>query len=127
MPTLQFLPSIRDSETVTCRRCHTRQYPKNGNCVRCHCNLGVHYLNLQILAPLDPRSESHHGQLARSIGDLLRSLRRRRGICQSQLSKMAAGIDRSYISKAENLGDHPKAATYDQFKTGHSEGLRHTH
>jgi L-glyceraldehyde 3-phosphate reductase len=25
------------------------------------------------------------------------------------------------------LGDHPKAATYDQFKTGHSEGLRHTH
>jgi hypothetical protein len=26
-----------------------------------------------------------------------------------------------------DLGDHPKAATYDQFKTGHSEGLRHTH
>jgi len=25
------------------------------------------------------------------------------------------------------LGGHPKAATYDQFKTGHSEGLRHTH
>jgi len=25
------------------------------------------------------------------------------------------------------LGDHPKAATYDHFKTGHSEGLRHTH
>ena len=27
----------------------------------------------------------------------------------------------------ENLGDHPKAATYDHLKTGHSEGLRHTH
>ena len=27
----------------------------------------------------------------------------------------------------DRLGDHPKAATYDQFKTGHSEGLRHTH
>jgi hypothetical protein len=26
-----------------------------------------------------------------------------------------------------DLGDHPKAATCDQFKTGHSEGLRHTH
>jgi hypothetical protein len=25
------------------------------------------------------------------------------------------------------LGGHPKAATYDHFKTGHSEGLRHTH
>ena len=25
------------------------------------------------------------------------------------------------------LGDHPKAATCDHFKTGHSEGLRHTH
>jgi hypothetical protein len=25
------------------------------------------------------------------------------------------------------LGDHPKAATYDHLKTGHSEGLRHTH
>ena len=23
------------------------------------------------------------------------------------------------------LGDHPKAATYGHFKTGHSEGLRH--
>ena len=29
--------------------------------------------------------------------------------------------------KLHDLGDHPKAATYDQFKTGHSEGLRHTH
>ena len=40
MPTLEFLPSIRDSETVTCRRCNTRQYPKN-NCIRCHCNLAL--------------------------------------------------------------------------------------
>ena len=102
MPTLQFLPSIRDSETVTCRRCNTRQYPNNGNCVRCHCSLGVDYVNIQILAPLDRRSENHHKQLARWIGDLLRSLRKRRGICQSQLSKMAAGIVRSYLSKAEN-------------------------
>jgi hypothetical protein len=32
------------------------------------------------------------------------------------------------IQLAESgLGDHPKAATYDQFKSGHSEGLRHTH
>jgi transcriptional regulator with XRE-family HTH domain len=102
MPTLQFLPSIRDNETVTCPRCRTRQYPKNGNCVRCHCNLGVDYVNLQILAPFDPRSENHDKQLAHWIGDLFRTSRKRRGICQSQLSKMAAGIDRSYLSKAEN-------------------------
>jgi len=25
------------------------------------------------------------------------------------------------------LGDHPKAATYDHLKSGHFEGLRHTH
>jgi uncharacterized paraquat-inducible protein A len=41
MPTLEFLPSIRDSETITCRRCNTRQYPKNGACVRCRCALNV--------------------------------------------------------------------------------------
>jgi len=29
--------------------------------------------------------------------------------------------------RIKDLGDHPKAATYDHFKTGHSEGLRHTH
>jgi hypothetical protein len=27
----------------------------------------------------------------------------------------------------EALGDHPKAATYDHLKSGHFEGLRHTH
>ena len=101
MPTLQFLSSIRDSETVTCRRCNARQYPRNGNCIRCHCSLGVDYISFQIGALLDPRPEDNSKQLACWIGDLLRSLRKRRGICQSQLAKMAAGIDRSYLSKAE--------------------------
>jgi ribosome-binding protein aMBF1 (putative translation factor) len=100
MPTLQFLPSIRESETVTCRRCNTRQYPRT-NCARCHCSLEVNYVSLQLGALLDLRPEDHLEQLARSIGELLRSLRKRRGICQSQLAKMAAGIDRSYLSKAE--------------------------
>jgi DNA-binding XRE family transcriptional regulator len=102
MPISQFVPSIRDSETVTCRRCNTRQYPKNGNCIRCQCTLGVDYVTIQIGAPFGPRKESHPTQLARWIGDLLRNLRIRRGICQSQMAKMAAGIDRSYLSKAEN-------------------------
>jgi hypothetical protein len=31
------------------------------------------------------------------------------------------------LNGTQVLGDHPKAATYDHFKTGHSEGLRHTH
>jgi ribosome-binding protein aMBF1 (putative translation factor) len=101
MPTLQFLPSYRDNETVTCRRCNTRQYPTT-NCVRCHCSLDVNYVSLQLGALLDPRQEDHLKQLARSIGELLRSLRKRRGICQSQLAKMAGGIDRSYLSKAES-------------------------
>ena len=101
MPTLEFLPSIRDSEATTCRRCNLRQYPKS-SCIRCHCNLGVEYVTFEIGAPLDPRSEDYHKQLARWIGELLRSLRKRRGVCQSQLAKTAAGIDRSYLSKAES-------------------------
>jgi hypothetical protein len=101
MPTLQFLSSIRDSETVTCRRYNTRQYPKDGNCVRCNRPLGVDYVCFQIDASLDPCAEDQPKQLARWIGDLLGSLRQRRGICQSKLAKMAAGIDRSYLSKAE--------------------------
>jgi hypothetical protein len=102
MPTLQFVPSIRDSETITCWRCSTRQYPRNGECIRCHCTLSVDYVTLQIGAPLDARSgENHHKELRHRIGDLLRNLRKRRGFCQSQLAKMAAGIDRSYLSKAE--------------------------
>ena len=101
MPTLQFLPSLRDSEAVTCRRCNTRQYPTNGNCIRCHHSLGVDYVSFQIGARLDTRPEDLSKQLACWIGDLLRTLRKRRGICQSQLAKIAAGTDRSYLSKAE--------------------------
>lgn len=101
MPNLQFLPSIRDSETVNCPRCNTRQYPKNGNCIRCHCPVGVDYLSFQVSALLDPRTEDHSKQLAHWIGDLLRNLRMRRGISQSQLATMGEGIDRSYLSKAE--------------------------
>ena len=101
MPTLEFLPSIRDSEAITCHRCNLRQYPKN-SCVRCHCKLGIEYVTFEIGVPLDPRSENYHKQLARWIGELLLSLRNRRGVCQSQLAKMAAGIDRSYLSKAES-------------------------
>ncbi len=101
MPTLQFLPSLRDSETITCGRCKTRQYPKNGACVRCRCALGVDYLSLPIGTLLDTHTEDHEKRLARCIGALLRTLRKRRGICQSQLATRAAGIDRSYLSKAE--------------------------
>jgi hypothetical protein len=102
MPIPQFLPSVRESETVTCSNCGTRQYPKNGNCIRCKCNLNVDYLTLELGAPLDPRSGDHPKQLARWIGELLRRLRDRRGLRQSQIARMAAGIDRSYLSKAEN-------------------------
>lgn len=101
MSTLEFLPSIRDSEAITCHRCNLRQYPKD-SCVRCHCKLGIEYVTFEIGALLDPSSENYHKQLARRIGELLLSLRKRRGVCQSQLAKMATGIDRSYLSKAES-------------------------
>jgi len=101
MPT-QFLPSIRDSETVVCRRCNTRQYPRNGTCVRCHCALGLTYLNFEVSTLLNSRTMHNERQLARSIGVLLRSLRKRRGFSQSQLAMRAAGcIARTYLSKAE--------------------------
>jgi ribosome-binding protein aMBF1 (putative translation factor) len=101
MPT-QFLPSIRDSETVICRRCKTRQYPRNGNCIACHCALKLEYLNLEVSTRLNPRTMHDDRQLARSIGVLLRRLRSRRGFSQSQLATRAAGcIARTYLSKAE--------------------------
>jgi hypothetical protein len=102
MPTLQFLPSIRDSEAVTCWRCNTRQYPKDGNCVRCRSALGVRYLSLPIGTLLDPHTGDRDKRLARWIGVLLRLLRKRHRICQSQLASMPPGIDRSYLSKAES-------------------------
>ena len=100
MPTLQFVPSIRDSESITCRRCNTHQFPKNGECIRCHCILNVEYVCLEICSSLDQRMDDHPKQLASWIGDLLRSLRNRRGISQSRVATIA-GTDRSYLSKAE--------------------------
>ena len=102
MPTIEFLPSIRDSETVTCRRCHTRQYPKDGKCIACRCALQLEYLNLEVSPRLNPHTVPDETQLARSIGVLLRRLRSRRGLSQSQLARQAAGcIARTYLSKAE--------------------------
>ena len=101
MPTFQFVPSIRDTETVTCRRCSTRQYPRNAACVKCHCALGLDYLNLEVSTLLNPPTMDGE-QLARSIGMLLRSLRLRRGLTQAQLVARAAGcVARTYLSKAE--------------------------
>jgi DNA-binding XRE family transcriptional regulator len=100
MPTLQFVPSIRDSESITCRRCNTHQFPKNGECIRCHCILNVEYVCLEICSSLDQRMDDQPKQLASWIGDLLRSLRNRRGISQSRVATIA-GTDRSYLSKAE--------------------------
>lgn len=101
MPT-QFLPSIRDSETVICRRCKTPQFPRSGSCIRCKAALGLNYLNFGINTQLNPSTVHYERQLARSVGILLRSLRKRRGLSQSQLAMRAAGcIARAYLSKAE--------------------------
>ena len=101
MPT-QFVPSIRDSEAVTCPRCNTRQFPRKGACIRCHSALGLDYLNLVVRTLLDPRVAHNERLLARSIGALLRSLRKRRVLSQSQVARRATGcIARTYLSKAE--------------------------
>src|SRR3569833_698645 len=102
MFTVQFLPSVRDSETAICSRCNTRQYPRNGECIRCHCPLGLEYLFLKSDPQANPRTANTQKQLARSIGVMLRSLRRRRGLTQSQLAVRSAGsVARTYLSKAE--------------------------
>ena len=101
MPT-QFLPSIRDSEIVTCGRCKTAQFPRFGTCIRCKAALGLDYLNIEVGTQLNHGAVHDDRQLARSIGVLLRSLRKRRGLSQSRLAKRAAGsIARTYLSKAE--------------------------
>ncbi len=103
MPGPEFLSSIRNKETITCRRCKTRQFPTNGNCVRCHQTLGVSYISVEINTLQSLDSEVAKRQLARSIGDLIRSLRKRRGFCQSQLAARTAGsIARTSLSKVEN-------------------------
>ena len=102
MPIPEFLPSIHESETITCQRCHTCQYPRNGTCIRCHAALRLHDVSLQIDTLPDPCSKDCKEHLASSIGVLLRTLRKRRGICQSQLVLQAAGcIARSNLSRAE--------------------------
>ena len=98
----QFLTSIRDSETITCRQCNTRQFPRNGRCIRCNSALDLVYVSLRIDGRPDSDLEFSKEHLARMIGKLLRSLRKRRGICQSQLATRAAGsITRTSLSKAE--------------------------
>ncbi len=98
----KFLPSLRDSETVICVRCNASQYPRNGACIRCQAPLGLDYVSLELNTLLDPCSEDHKKQIARGIGMLLRTLRNRRGLCQSRLAARAAGcIARSHLSRAE--------------------------
>ena len=98
MPNLKVLPSIRNSETITCKRCHYAQYPRNGVCLRCGQSLEREYVNLQIDADLEVSKE----HLAQLVGSLVRKMRKRRGICQSQLAKRAAGsISRTSLSKVE--------------------------
>jgi hypothetical protein len=101
MPPLELISSIRDSETITCPRCRTRQYSRIGTCVRCHRPLGLEYFVVPIESLLSCCSADHHKELAPSIGFVLRTLRKRRHLCQSQLAAMAGEMSRSYLSRAE--------------------------
>jgi ribosome-binding protein aMBF1 (putative translation factor) len=97
----QFLPSIRDSETIICPRCKTYQYPRNGACVRCHYPLTLQYLKIDVNSLLSSCPREQRNQLARSMGIMIRLLRKQRRISQSQLANSAIKIDRSYLSRLE--------------------------
>ena len=97
----QFLPSIRDSETITCRRCNTRQYPRSGNCIACHHSLPLRYVKIDIDSLLSSCPQEQRNQIAQSMGMVLRLLRKQRRMSQSQLANLAAKMNRSYLSKLE--------------------------
>lgn len=102
MPGFKFLPSIRDSETITCPRCQSAQYQRNGTCIKCHTPFELEYLTLPIESMLDSDLNVSKEHLARLIGDFLLRLRKRRGISQLQLATRARGsINRTSLSKAE--------------------------
>jgi len=97
----QFLPSIRDNETITCRRCNTRQYPRSGNCIACHYSLPLRYVKIDIDSLLSSCPQEQRNQIAQSMGMVLRLLRKQRRMSQSQLANLAAKMNRSYLSKLE--------------------------
>ena len=97
----QFLPSIRDSETITCRRCNTRQYPRSGNCIACHHSLPLRYVKIDIDSLLNSCPQEQRNQIAQSMGMVLRLLRKQRRMSQSQLANLVANLDRSYLSRLE--------------------------
>jgi hypothetical protein len=106
MSTPKFLPSLRENETIICPRCSAPQFPRNGACIKCRSPLGLEYVSLELDTLLDSSSKvplnDHKKQIARGIGLLLRILRHRRGLCQSQLVARASGrTNRSNLSRAE--------------------------
>jgi hypothetical protein len=96
-----FLPSIRDSETITCRRCNTRQYPRSGNCIACNYSLPLRYLKIDIDSLFSSCPQEQQNQIAHRMGSVLRLLRKQRRISQSELANLAARMNRSYLSKLE--------------------------
>jgi ribosome-binding protein aMBF1 (putative translation factor) len=101
MPGFQFLPSIRESETIICPRCHSAQYQRNGTCIKCNTPFELEYLTLPVESLLNG-SDPSKDHLARMVGDFLRRLRKRRGLSQSQLAARARGsINRTSLSKGE--------------------------
>jgi ribosome-binding protein aMBF1 (putative translation factor) len=102
MPTFKFLPSIRDNETITCERCGHSQYPRNGACVVCRYPTKREYAFLPVDSILSSDSNISKEHLAQLTGTLLRRLRKRRGISQSQLATRTRGsMNRTSLSKAE--------------------------
>lgn len=86
--------TVRDS--LCCSICKLKQFERgSGRCRRCHRSLGFTYIELNLSADL-----FHPQFIRREIGSLVRFLRSRYGITQSELASRT-GIHRTYLSRVE--------------------------
>jgi DNA-binding XRE family transcriptional regulator len=86
--------TVRNS--IVCSFCHLKQFEHGtGRCRRCHRSLGFTYIELDLSA------DQQHPQIRRrEMGRLLRFLRSRYGVTQSELASRT-GIHRTYLSRVE--------------------------
>jgi len=88
-------------ETIVCPACQLSQFERgNGKCRRCDHSLGHTYLELFLSIPPAKYNSQRLVATRLQTGGLIRRLRLRRGITQSELASLT-GIHRTYLSRAE--------------------------
>lgn len=114
------ISTIRD--TVVCPVCQLSQFePGNGKCRRCHHCLGNTYIDLFLSNPLAASLTSPYATAVQTeVGGLIRRLRTRRGLTQTQLASLT-GIHRTYLSRTERGRVMPSVITLMQI--AHALGI----